>query len=444
MPKVILTNPPFAGQGDSRITDAQVLSQFETARRFTTADGVAHLMDERIGQQGPELLFFERCLEWLAEGGRMGIILPKSFLDTTQALVARQLLFENAYVDAIVTLHKDSFQPDTGVRTCIIFVTKKTKEECKLPDSDYDIFMAVSQKVGQTSEGVPIFKIADDGSPTNEIDHDLDEIAQDFHAARAGTLTPSQFRYIVKRSEIANRLNINPQFYSPHLNESIAQVRRFDDLRQWSVTTLGQLMPGVSIFKGPRLKTENVIVPTLDTGQDVVGYFTPSAMLQDKRDSAKFIDLDKANEKQLRDFDTVMVHAGDLLLTRSGSIGRLAYVSRLMDGQIVSDDMIRVRVPSEKVRSYVAAFLLSDNAHDQMMMNEYGAIQQHLEPVHVRNLLIPVPEDWADAKDLIDAGRAFISAKEASDIAMQQVRERGFDVGMHKLLNHGKKGERGS
>ena len=182
------------------------------------------------------------------------------------------------------------------------------------------------------------------------------------------------------------------------------------------------------------MKTENVIVPSMDAGETVVGYYTPSAMLQDKRDSAKYVDLARANHKQLRDFEMVTVHEGDLLLTRSGSTGRLAYVSSAMDGQIVSDDMIRVRIPSEHIRSYVAAFLLSENARSQMMMNEYGAIQQHVEPSHVRDLLVPVPEDWAEASNLIESGRAFIRAKEASDAAMQRLRDQGFDGGMKLLL----------
>ncbi len=251
VPRVILTNPPFAGQGDSRITDPHLLSQFETAKRIVIPKATGIPSSELLPQQSPELLFFERCLDWLAEGGRMGIVLPKSFLDTAQAASARALLFEYAYLDGVVTLHKDSFQPDTGVRTCIVFVTKKTRAQRETPEPDYDVFMAVSQKIGQTSEGEPIFVVGDDGKPTTKVDHDLDEIVGDFRALQAGSLVPSQFRYAIRRSDIDERLNINPQFYSPHLNESIETVRRFDDLDGWSVTTLGQLEKDISIFKGP-------------------------------------------------------------------------------------------------------------------------------------------------------------------------------------------------
>ncbi|MFZ2288928.1 MAG: N-6 DNA methylase [Halopseudomonas yangmingensis] len=434
VPKVILSNPPFAGQGDSRITDPQILANYKTAKRTVVSKSTGDVSTELMPQQSPEILFFERCLDWLAEGGRMGIVLPKAFLDTSQATSAREFLFENAYLDGVVTLHKDSFQPDTGVRTCIVFLTKKTAQQRKQEDDDYDVFMAVSQKVGQNSEGEPIFVIGDDGVPTMEIDHDLYDIVDDFKASQDGKLQPSQFRYSVKRSDIDDRLNINPQFYSPHLNESIATVRKFDELDGWSVTTLGQLEKFISVFKGPRLKTENVIVSSPSAGVNVVGYYTPSAMLQDKRDSAKFVDLEKANKKQMHDFEIVMVHEGDLLLTRSGSIGRLAYVSSVMDGQIVSDDMIRVRIPSEHIRAYVAAFLLSENAHAQMLMNEYGSVQQHLEPGHVRDLVVPVPDNWNDATELVESGRAFIEAKEVSDRAMHALRAHGFDIGIDELL----------
>lgn len=435
VPKVILTNPPFAGQSDARIDDPHILVQYETARKQAPTKRLGLPTVEMMDRQSPELLFFERSLDWLAEGGRLGIVLPKAFLDTTLAFRARELLFEKAYLDAVITLHKDSFQPDTGVRTCIVLLTKKTRAQQLLPeDDDYEIYMAASQKVGQSSEGEPIFVVDDDGAPTEELDQDLDDIVDDYKAFQQGMLRPSQFRYSIKRSDVNDRLNINPQFYSPHLNESIATVRRFDELEGWSVTTLSQLAKGISIFKGPRLKTENVIVKNPSQGTKVVGYFTPSAMLQDKRDSAKYVDLAKASTKQVRDFDIVTVHEGDLLLTRSGTIGRLAYVSSVMDGQIVSDDMIRVRIPTERERAYVAAFLLSENAAAQMLMNEYGSVQQHLEPSHVRDLIIPVPDDWATARDLIESGRAFIKSKERADVAMQALREFGFDHGMDVFL----------
>lgn len=426
IPSLILTNPPFAGQGDSRIDDADIITAFPTARKFQMQGDCAVLTGDALPSQAPELLFFERALDWLKPSGRMAMVLPKSFLDTQAALPYRQLLFANARLDAVVTLHKNSFQPDTGVRTCVVFLTKYSDGEDTT--ADYEIFMATSQKVGQDSEGVPIYRTSEDGSPTLVLDQDLDAIADDFRASRSGQFNPSQFRYLVKRSDIENRLNINPQYYSPHLNESIAAAQRLGDRDSWSVTTLGQIASGVRIFKGPRLRTENVLVNGPAEGSEVVGYYTPSAMLQDKRDSAKWLDLGRASGRQLRNYDAVTVQQGDLLLTRSGTIGRLAYVTATMDGAIVSDDMIRVRVPSERERAYVAAFLLSNNAVSQMLRNEYGSIQQHLEPSHVSDLVVPIPDDWEDVAHIISRGRVYMAVREAADEAIQQLRNSGFDA----------------
>ena len=430
-PDVILTNPPFAGQGESRISDPRLLVHFDTARKFTVDGDASVATDEYLVTQSPEILFFERALDWLKPGGRLGIVLPKGFLDTVQFLPSRELLFREARLDAVVTLHKNSFQPDTGVRTCIVFLTKYQDGDDRA--ADYSIFMAASQKIGQDSEGVPIFRAGDDGVTLSELDHDLDDIEADFASHQNESLTASQYRYAVNRSDITSRLNINPQFYSPHLNESIARVARLDGQPGWSVTTLGQLEPGIKVFKGPRLRTENVIVADIYDGNNVVGYYTPSAMLQDKRDSAKFVDLSKASPKQLRDFDVVTVHEGDILLTRSGTIGRLAYVTDVMAGQIVSDDMIRVRIKSDKLRAYVIAFLLSANASDQMLRNEYGSIQQHLEPAHVKDLLVPVPDDWRTVEEIIEQGNAFVKVKEESDRTLANVKSSGFDATLGQI-----------
>src|SRR4051794_3751855 len=94
----------------------------------------------------PELLFFERCVDWLAPGGRLGIVMPKSFLDTQTYRPGREVLFRECYLRAVINCHKNTFQPHTGVRTCLLIIEKKSS--AKKVTSDYPIFMAISRKVG--------------------------------------------------------------------------------------------------------------------------------------------------------------------------------------------------------------------------------------------------------------------------------------------------------
>jgi preprotein translocase subunit YajC len=328
----------------------------------------------------------------------------------------------NAKLLVVVNCHKNTFQPDTGVRTCLLILRRLKKDE--KPPTDYEVFMAISQKIGRDSEGIPIFKVDSDGSTSEDIDHDLDEILADYLAFKSGNLKPSENRYAVKSSTIPrDTLNINPQFHSPHLNATLRQVQGLDGQDGWSVSALSQVEQGIKIYKGPRLRTENLLVEANraeETG--VEPYFTPSAVLQDKRDSVKWLDLSKASERQIATFEMVRVHKGDILVTRSGTIGRVAYITDALDGAIVSDDAIRVRITNPQLRAYVFAFLQSRLAQDQIRINEYGAIQQHLEPEHVAGLLIPIPDEWSDAIEVVERAKAVITAKESLDSSTADLR----------------------
>ena len=424
-PNIVLTNPPFAGVGEGRVTDEAVLNNFSTGVRWTTRSG-EYRSTETLPADGvpPELLFFERCLQWLAPKGRLGIVMPKSFLDTSTYIAARHLPLNSFRLLGVVTCHKNTFQPHTGVRTCIVFV-EKPDATGELPE-EYPIFMAISRKIGQDSEGFPIFKRSANNTLTDEIDHDLDEVLADFRALHASSFTPSEYRFAIRRSEIDDKLRINPQNYLPNINETLRQIESVDALEGWSVSTVGQLEKDIQIFKGPRLKTEDLIVK--DTGADVEPYYTPSAVLQEKGDSVKLLDVGRATEKQKRSIAAVRVRRGDIVVTRSGTIGRVAIITEKLQHAIVSDDLIRIRIEDETVRHYVFAYLQTPAAFDQMRRNEYGAVQQHLEPEHIADILIPVPDAWSSVGALIDRTRELVTAKEALDKATNKALEAADDL----------------
>ncbi|MEA5445553.1 N-6 DNA methylase [Gammaproteobacteria bacterium AB-CW1] len=412
-PKIILTNPPFAGVGEGRITDPAVLDNFSSGIRWSTRGGEFISTGERNSEGvPPEMLFFERCLKWIAPGGRIGIVMPKSFLDTRTYYPVRRLLLDEYKLIAVVNCHKDTFQPHTGVRTCLVIVERPASSD-DLP-SDYPIFLAISKKIGQDSEGFPLFKRDKNNNLTDEIDHDLDEMLSDFHDFKNGSLMPSEYRFSINRSEVDELLRINPQVYLPNLNESIKNIESIDGVDGWSVTTIGQLHSSIKIFKGPRLKSENLIVEELVDG--VEPYYTPSAVLQEKSDSAKLLNINFASASQLATINAVRVYRGDIVVTRSGTIGRVAFITQRLDGAIVSDDLIRIRISDEKIRLYVYQFLQTESALNQMLINEYGAVQQHLEPNHIANILIPIPENISELENVISLTAEQIRLKEQLEI----------------------------
>ena len=229
-------------------------------------------------------------------------------------------------------------------------------------------------------------------------------------------------------------MRINPQAYLPNLNETIRRIESIDGVDHWSVTTLGQIEKRIKIFKGPRLKSENIIVE--EPGPTVEPYYTPSAVLQEKGESAKLLDISRATAKQLNVIDAIRVKRGDIVITRSGTIGRVAFITQRLHNAIVSDDLIRIRLHNDDLRYYVYAYLQTDYALHQMLRNEYGAVQQHLEPTHIADILIPVPEDWDSVRNLIDETKEMIMFKEQLEKKTKEI-HKGTEMLVSKLISVG-------
>jgi len=87
--------------------------------------------------------------------------------------------------------------------------------------------------------------------------------------------------------------------------------------------------------------------------------------------------------------DALRVKKGQVLLTRSGTIGDCTYVRNTLDNQIFSDDLIRIE-PVE-YSGFVYAYLKSKIGFLITNTNNYGAVVSHIEPEHLNNIPIPNP-----------------------------------------------------
>lgn len=78
------------------------------------------------------------------------------------------------------------------------------------------------------------------------------------------------------------------------------------------------------------------------------------------------------------------------LITRSGSIGRMAFVRPDMAGMACSEHVLRVAPDETKIPpGYLYAFLSSKYGVPLVVSGTYGAIIQHIEPEHIAALPVP-------------------------------------------------------
>ncbi|MCQ2497378.1 MAG: N-6 DNA methylase [Lachnospiraceae bacterium] len=331
-PSVIATNPPFSGQKvESQISDRSILKQFDFGHSFKKDDCGKFVFSNKdadiLIHQAPELLFLERCIDWLKPEGRIGIVLPKGFLDNVSYEAYREWLLDRCELNGVVTLHKDTFQPDTGVRTCILFLTKP--KEGQKPKDDYKIFMAQSQRIGQDSKGNSVFVLDANGNITGKLNHDLDDIAEAYRAFKNGQEhKKSEYIFSISKSEIKDYYNINPQHYSPKLNEALNKVLDYDNKDDWSTTTIGQLEAGIRIYIGPRWNSASIKVDNPIDTSSLTPYLTANGALELRRFSIKWMDESKASTTQKKCIEMLKVEEGDILITRSGTIGKVTYATK--------------------------------------------------------------------------------------------------------------------
>jgi type I restriction enzyme M protein len=106
---LVVSNPPFG----------VTLSPEAAAARETTFS--------LKGSTSSECLFLERWFQLLKPGGRLGVVVPESFLNASGATEARLFLYRMFWIRAIVALPRNLFL-ETPTRTSLLFAQKKTRD----------------------------------------------------------------------------------------------------------------------------------------------------------------------------------------------------------------------------------------------------------------------------------------------------------------------------
>lgn len=129
-----------------------------------------------------------------------------------------------------------------------------------------------------------------------------------------------------------------------------------------------------------------------------IPFFLPSQLTEINPKPTKFI-----SEKAYKNVKGLQIKPNTLLLSRSGTIGKCSIASKTNISKVYSDDVIRVSFYSVIDLGYTYAFFSTAVGQQILQTNNYGAVIQHIEPEHLKNIIIPdAPESIKkDIHDLI-------------------------------------------
>lgn len=146
---ILMANPPFAGD----IKESRILARYELGKNAKGKAG---------NKVGRDILFIERNLNMLKDGGRMAIVLPQGRFNNSSDKYIREFIAERARILAVVGLHSNVFKPHTGTKTSVLFLQKyggvdeNGKELCPKCD-DYNIFFATMSEPSKDNSGEKIY-----------------------------------------------------------------------------------------------------------------------------------------------------------------------------------------------------------------------------------------------------------------------------------------------
>jgi len=149
---VLLTNPPFGSKIPVR--GEEKLKQFELGHKWKLNKKTGEWEKGKLkDKEAPQILFIERCLQLLKDGGRMAIVLPDGIYGNESLGYIRNWIINKARIVAIIDVPLETFLPNTGTKTTIMILQKMPTN--KLP-KDYPVFMAVAEFCGHDRRGKEI------------------------------------------------------------------------------------------------------------------------------------------------------------------------------------------------------------------------------------------------------------------------------------------------
>jgi len=201
-----------------------------------------------------------------------------------------------------------------------------------------------------------------------------------------------------------------------HLSDGVNTKRVIEKHCPYPTTILRD--EAEELFKGNIHK--RVYVPSPDYGHM---FFTASDMFRADIDSGKYI-----SKKYSPYLEELELKKDWILVTRSGTLGKVVYVTEDYDGKIGTDDLVRIKPAENQIkRGYLYAYLSSKYGYGLLTQSGYGGVVKHIEPHHVENIKIPIlpePKQQQIHNLIVEASKLRVEANKLLREANKKVEEK--------------------
>lgn len=341
---VLLANPPFGK--DIKVTGEDKLKQYELAYTWKIENGKYVKTNTLKKEEAIQIIYIERCLSLLREGGRMGLIIPETYFHAPRTKYILKYLLRNNNVMWLVDLPHNTFRPHNNAK-CVVIILQKGRPQ------QNEINMAVAEQMGHDHQGKEMFRW---DSKTKKIDtskpwDDIPLILEEFWKNKFNKYCFKVDKKIVGQKEV-----YVPRYYWKNKMEEISQQAQENNQ---TLVPISKLIKDkvISFFDGhgsPEAETKGKgDIPYIRV-KDIVNW-------EVYKDPTSKIPLETYLEKK-GDKKDIKVH--DILYVRRGSyrIGSVAMVSPYDVKALYTREILILRVAENNnygITPYYLLYLLS-------------------------------------------------------------------------------------
>lgn len=384
---VVVTNPPFGKK--IKIKGAPLLGQYDLGHKWRKPrKGPPSRKNELERSRPPQLLFVERCLQLLKDGGRLGVVIPESTLGSPSYTHLMHFLLQRTTIRAVVTLPEPLFKTSgkggTHTKVCALYI-EKTK-----PTGPYNIFMADVKWCGHDSRGNPTLRRNAEGEMIL-----LDEVpAVAVRYQSRHLIDPTKqnrLGFMMSSEDLRNRILV-PKYYDPGIRAHLKKLKATHELM-----TLQDLIKKrwVSVATG-------VEVGKMAYGTGDIPFVRTSDLSnwEIKNDPKHGVSQEIYDEYMAK----AEVQAGDILLVKDGTylIGTSAIVTKYDLPMLYQSHLYRIRVKRPEKLNPWLLFACLNSPIVKRQIRSVQFTQDIIDSIgrRLHELSIPIPKDPALAGKL--------------------------------------------
>ena len=404
----ILTNPPFGAK--IPINNKEILNEYEFGHIWKNIDGNWKKLEKIVKQRPPQILFIERCVQLLKDGGKLGIVLPEGIFGNPSDRYIWDFLKSNGKILGIISLDQNTFQPYTCNKTSILFF-QKLKD---IPD-DYKIDFAIVNNVGHDKDGKTQHVLNKDGTmklDTDEkpiINDDLIDLhmklknSEDFNHQKVQKLFKINF------NQIKNNIFI-PSYYTG-VEKTLKSLEYNKDFQLVSIADL--VKKGIIYTKNKGYLPRGDEIGSHVYGLGEIPFIRTSEIINWEVDLNSHKKTSNDIYNQFKDKQNIEV--GDILLVKDGGpnlIGNTAFITELDTIIIIQSHIFQIKIlkNKENIDSYLILYLLNLDIV-QKQIKAITFVQGTIATIgnRIMDVILPIPSEnnkrkeiSNDIKDIID------------------------------------------